>query len=179
MKGTQYTLYNKLIVPGLRQMICEVTRPQSKLCLDHVYVNTNVLTSSVASTVSRITVHGSNCIVKSAQVHELLRLYVDSHLTWNAHVTKLCAKLRSRLYVFSQVKRLMPLRLRARTLYFTRMVQPLIDYGCISVSYFRMAANGDLRSADSMNDFWPYVSFTRFAIYIAMWFHNSSISTLT
>lgn len=74
-------------------------------------------------------VHGNNCIVTPVQTHKLLGLYVDSNLTWNAHVTKLCSKLRSRLYLFNQVKRLMPLR--ARKLYFSGMVQPLIDYGCV------------------------------------------------
>ena len=74
-------------------------------------------------------VYGNNSIVKPVQVHKLLGLYVDSNLTWNTHVTKLCAKLRSRLYLFNQVKRLMPLH--ARKLYFSGMVQPLIDYGCV------------------------------------------------
>ena len=48
MKGTEYTVYDDLIMLGLHQMICEVTRPQSKSCLDLVYVNnrTNVVTSS-------------------------------------------------------------------------------------------------------------------------------------
>ena len=36
---------------------------------------------------------------------------------------------RCRLYLFNQVKRLMPIR--ARKLYFSGMVQPLIDYGCV------------------------------------------------
>ena len=51
MKGTNYALYNDLIMLGLDQPICEVTRPESNSCLDHVYVNDpqNVLTSSVAS----------------------------------------------------------------------------------------------------------------------------------
>ena len=38
-------------------------------------------------------------------------------------MTKLCSKLRSRMYLFNQVKRLM--------LYFTEVVQPIIDYGCV------------------------------------------------
>ena len=42
---------------------------------------------------------------------------------------KVWSKLRSRLYLFNQVKRLMPIR--ARKLYFSGMVQPLIDYGCV------------------------------------------------
>ena len=33
------------------------------------------------------------------------------------------------MYLFNQVKRLMPLH--ARKLYFTGMVQPIIDYGCV------------------------------------------------
>ena len=38
-------------------------------------------------------------------------------------MTKLCSKLRSRMYLFNQVKRLM--------LYFTEVLQPIIDYGCV------------------------------------------------
>ena len=51
MKGTNYALYNDLVMLGLDQLICEVTRPESNSCLDHVYVNDppNVLTSYVAS----------------------------------------------------------------------------------------------------------------------------------
>ena len=80
-------------------------------------------------TTPSLCVYGNNSIVKPVQVHKLLGLYVDSNLTWNTHVTKLCAKLCSRLYLFNQVKRLMPLH--ARKLYFSGMVQPLIEYGCV------------------------------------------------
>ena len=36
VKGTRYTLYNDLIMQGLDQLICDVTRPESKSCLDLV-----------------------------------------------------------------------------------------------------------------------------------------------
>ena len=57
MKCTQsdemhmYLKYNDLIMLGLDQLMCKVTRPESKLCLGHMYINnrTNVLTSSVVS----------------------------------------------------------------------------------------------------------------------------------
>jgi len=51
MKGTNYTLYNDLIMLGLDQLISEITRPESKSCIDLVYSNnrTNVLTSSVVA----------------------------------------------------------------------------------------------------------------------------------
>ena len=51
MKGINYTLYNDLIMLGLDQLISEITRPESKSCIDHVYTNnlTNVLISSVMS----------------------------------------------------------------------------------------------------------------------------------
>ena len=74
-------------------------------------------------------VHTDNGTVTSVDTHKLLGLHVDNCLTWSVHVTKLCSKLRSRLYLFNQVKRLMPIR--ARKLYFSGMVQPLIDYGCV------------------------------------------------
>ena len=74
-------------------------------------------------------VHDNNSTVKSVQVHQLLGFCVDRNLTWNTHITQLCAKLRSRLYLFNQMKRLVPLH--ARELYYTGMVQPLIDYGCV------------------------------------------------
>ena len=74
-------------------------------------------------------VHTDNGTVSSVDTHKLLGLYVDNCLTWSVHVTKLCSKLRSRLYLFHQVKRLMPIR--AGKLYFSGMVQPLIDNGCM------------------------------------------------
>ena len=51
MKEQHYNLYNDLVLLGLDQLIHEVTRPESKSCLTHVYVNnpTNVLSSSVVS----------------------------------------------------------------------------------------------------------------------------------
>ena len=70
-------------------------------------------------------VHTDNGTVTSVDTHTLLGLHVDNSLTWRVHVTKLCSKLRSRLYLFNQVKRLMPIG--ARKLYFSGMVQPLID----------------------------------------------------
>ena len=47
MKGTHYALYNDLVMLRSDQLICEVTRPGSNSCLDHVYVNnpSNVMTS--------------------------------------------------------------------------------------------------------------------------------------
>jgi len=72
---------------------------------------------------------GKSSIVKPVHVHMLLGLDMDINLTWNAHITKPCAKLCSRLYLFNQVKRQMSLY--ARKLYFTGMVQPLIDYACV------------------------------------------------
>ena len=74
-------------------------------------------------------VHTDNGTVTSDDKHKLLGLHVDNSLTWRVHVTKLCSKLRSRLYLFNQVKRLMPIG--ARKLYLLGMVQPLIDYGCV------------------------------------------------
>ena len=74
--------------------------------------------------------HNDNRTVTSVDTHTLLGLHVDNSLTWSVHVAKLCSKLRSRLYLFNQVKRLMPIR-AARKLYFSGMVQPLIDYGCV------------------------------------------------
>ena len=73
-------------------------------------------------------VHTDNRTVTSVDTHKLLGLHVDNSLTWSVHVTKLCSKLRSRFYLFNQVKRLLPIH--ARKLYFSGMVQPLIDYGC-------------------------------------------------
>ena len=51
MKEPHYKLYNDLVHLGLYRLIHEVTRPESKSCLDNVYVNnpTNVLSSSVVS----------------------------------------------------------------------------------------------------------------------------------
>ena len=71
-------------------------------------------------------VHSHNRAVTSVDTHKLLGLHVDNSLTWSVHVTKLCSKLRSRLYLFNQVKWLM--LIHARKLYFSGMVQSLIDY---------------------------------------------------
>ena len=58
-------------------------------------------------------VRDNNYVVTPVTTHMLLRLHVDSYLSWNVHVTKLCCKLRSRLYLFNQVE------------------QTVIDYGCV------------------------------------------------
>ena len=36
MKGTHYALYNDLVMLGIDQLICEVTRSELNSCLDHV-----------------------------------------------------------------------------------------------------------------------------------------------
>ena len=61
--------------------------------------------------------------------HKLLGVHIDQNLNWNIHLQKLCAKLRSRLYLFGRIKFLLPND--ARRKYFSGLVQPLIDYGCI------------------------------------------------
>ena len=62
MKGTNYTLYNDLVMLGLDQLICEVIRPESNSCLDDVYVNnpSNVLTFSVTSFSLSVTAVGKH-----------------------------------------------------------------------------------------------------------------------
>ena len=62
-------------------------------------------------------VYGNNSIVKPVQVHNLFGIYVDSNLSWNTHVSKLCIKLNSRLYLFNQATLLM--LFYARKLYFS------------------------------------------------------------
>ena len=61
--------------------------------------------------------------------HKLLGTYVDSSLSWELHINKLCAKVRSRLYVFNKTKYL--LSHEARKEYFNGLVQPIIDYNCV------------------------------------------------
>ena len=60
--------------------------------------------------------------------HKLLGVHIDSKLSWEVHIDKLCAKLRNRLFLFNSIKHLLPTY--TRTMYFDGMVQPLIDYGC-------------------------------------------------
>ena len=67
--------------------------------------------------------------VKKVNTHNLLGVQIDSDMSWNAHVTKLCSKLRSRLYLFNKIKHLLPLK--ARQKYYSGLVQPIIYYGCV------------------------------------------------
>ena len=57
-------------------------------------------------------VRGNNYDVTPVKKHRLLGLHVYSNLSRNVHVTKLCSKLRNRLYLFNQVKRIPPLHAR-------------------------------------------------------------------
>ncbi len=67
-------------------------------------------------------------IVTPVSSHKLLGIHVDNTFSWKIHITHLCSKLRSRLYLFNQVKHLMPLSIRKQ--YFTGLVHPVMDYGC-------------------------------------------------
>ncbi len=48
---------------------------------------------------------------------------------WTTHVSHLCYKLHSRLYLFNKIKNYMPAFVRKQ--YFDGLVQPVIDYGCV------------------------------------------------
>ena len=65
IKGTIYTLYNDLVMLGLDQLICKVTRPESNSCFDRVYVGnpSNMMTSSLASILSDL------CPVAVVRIH--------------------------------------------------------------------------------------------------------------
>ena len=52
------------------------------------------------------------CMKYDSVLSDPLPVNVDSNLSWNVHVTKLCSKLCSRMYLFNQVKQLMPLHAR-------------------------------------------------------------------
>ncbi len=68
-------------------------------------------------------------IVTPVSCHKLLGIHVDNTLSLETHITHLCSKLRNRLYLFNQVKYLMPLSSRKQ--YFSCLVQPVMDYGCV------------------------------------------------
>ncbi len=58
-------------------------------------------------------------------------IHVDNTISWKTHITHLCSKLRSRLYIYNQVKYLMPLSIRKQ--YFSCLVQPVMDYECVTL----------------------------------------------
>ncbi len=69
-------------------------------------------------------------IVTPVWSHQLLQIHVDNTLSWKTHISHLCSKLSSRLYLFNQVKYLMPLSIRKHSI-LSVLVQPVIDYGCV------------------------------------------------
>ncbi len=73
-----------------------------------------------------ISVGEDEYIVTPVSSHKLLGIHVDNTLSWKTHIAHLCSKLRSRLYLFNQVKYLMPLSIRKQ--YFSGLV---MDYGCV------------------------------------------------
>ncbi len=68
-------------------------------------------------------------IIRPVNMHKLLGLHIDNTLSWTTHVSHLCSKLRSRLYLFNKKKNNMPAFVKKQ--YFDRLVQPIIDYGCV------------------------------------------------
>ncbi len=79
--------------------------------------------------VDKFSVGSENYKIMRVDAHKLVGVHVDSSLTWGLHVKKLCAKLKSRLYLFNRIKHLLPQK--CREAYFSGLVQPLIDYGCV------------------------------------------------
>lgn len=67
--------------------------------------------------------------VTQVNTHKLLGIHVDSHLTWENHVSKLCGKIMSRLYILNKTKYLLPQSTRMD--FYNGLIQPLIDYGCV------------------------------------------------
>ncbi len=70
-------------------------------------------------------------IVTPASSHKLLGIHIDNTLGWKSHIAHLRSKLRSRLYLFNQGKYLMLLSIRKQ--YFSGLVQPVMDYGCVTL----------------------------------------------
>ncbi len=68
-------------------------------------------------------------IIKPVNTHKLLGLHIDNTQSWTTHVSHLCSKLQSRLYLFNKIKNHMPAFVRKQ--YFDGLVQPVIDYGCV------------------------------------------------
>ena len=79
---------------------------------------------------ANLCVHGNKSMVKPVQVRKVLGLYMEGNLTWNAHVTKLSAKLCSFVFVFLQMGETANATTSMETIFY-RNVQPLIDYGCV------------------------------------------------
>ena len=66
--------------------------------------------------------------LRTVKSHKLLGLHTDNSLTWDIHIDKLCAKLKSRLFLFNKIKHLLPLQ--SRICFYDSLVQSIIDYGC-------------------------------------------------
>ena len=83
----------------------------------------------IKSSTDLLNVQIDGCTVKSVKTHKLLGLHMDSMLTWDNHINKLCNKLKSRLYLFNKIKHLLPQF--ARIQFFTGLVQSLLNFGCV------------------------------------------------
>ena len=83
----------------------------------------------ISSASDRFSVGGPSHDIIRVNSHKLLGVHFDSCLSWETHVDYVCSKLRGRLHIFNKIKYLLPLK--ARKSFYTGLVQPLIDYGCI------------------------------------------------
>ena len=83
----------------------------------------------------RIAQCGNKYEVKSIK---FLGIFLDENLNWNEHINHLKSKLRSQIYLLSQVKKSYPLKLRL--LLYNSLVRSVINYG-ISLWGYSKAAN--------------------------------------
>ena len=121
----------------INHLLTENSKPLYKWVEDNrMVLNIAKTESMLISTVQRLrtmteefSVGEGEFKVTKVDTHKLLGIHIDNHLTWDTHVSKVCSKVSSRLYILNKTKYLLPLK--ARTDFFNGLIQPLIDYGCV------------------------------------------------
>ena len=83
---------------------------------------------SLKESVNDFSVELSGQPINVVQSHKLLGLHLDAHMTCDKHISNLCQRLHSRLFLFNKIKYL--LSWDAKVLFFNGLVQPSIDYCC-------------------------------------------------
>ena len=75
-----------------------------------------------------ITVHVNSVELKQVQSQKLLRVIIDSQLSFNEHTDNLCKKLTRHIPVLKKIRRYLPLD--QRILYYNAMIKQTMMYGC-------------------------------------------------
>lgn len=123
------SLYNASLTSDLQPLYIWITDNRMVLNIDKTECMLIGTSQKLKQHINDLSIGCREYRVQRVDTHKLLGLHLDNHLSWNVHIDKLCAKLRSRLFLFNRIKHLLPQKCREN--YYSGLVQPLIDYGCI------------------------------------------------